>query len=137
MIVGGLGLFVLFILQFLFRSMGEDINLVGDNYYDKAQQYDSQMAMDKQTKAEAAGLLILFDESKNIVELQIPENITDYKGQIHFYRPSDYKMDFELEMTPGQLKYNVAHVDKGLWKLQLTLQAREKVYFKEKQIIIK
>lgn len=136
-IVGGMSLFVLFILQFLVRSMGEDINLVGDNYYDKAQQYDQQMETVRQTREEGKGLGIIFHDSSNIVELVIPEALQAATGNIKFYRPSDYKMDFTMEVAKGHRKYNVANIEKGLWQIQLTLHDGDKAYFKERQVIIK
>ena len=135
-VVGGMSLFVLFILHFLVRSMGHEVNLVGEDYYDKAQQYDAQMTSKKNTNDVADRMALEFNQAKGIVELVVPEEFDSFTGKLKFYRPSDFKMDFELQVTENQKKFDVSHTGKGLWQLQLTLQSGEKTYFKEKQIII-
>lgn len=136
-IVGGLGLFVLFMLQFLIRGMGEDINLVGEDYYDKAQQYDQQMAVAKNTIEEAGDMKLLFDENSGILSLALPENIEQYSGTLTFYRPSNAALDFNMEVHPGQNRYNISNIAKGVWQLKLTVVTADNTYYKEKKVFIK
>ncbi|MFC7666953.1 FixH family protein [Hymenobacter humi] len=59
---------------------------------------------------------------------------------MHFFRPSDQKLDFKLPFTPAgdsaQQLLSTSKLQPGLWRLRLDFTAGDQQYFLEKELTI-
>lgn len=134
----GMGLFVIFILQFVIRISTQDKydnELVTENYYEKEMVFQKQidgtinakkLKHDISGKRTDEGYVLTFPEEFN------PQKI---EGDIALYRPSNKKLDFEEKLT---LKGNTYLIPKerlvsGHWDIIISWEYEgESYYFKER-----
>lgn len=94
--------FVLFMGFMVWKSCGENIELVNEDYY--ALEINYQEAMERADNYQGLGDTIAFYQDRDYMTFQIPgSEISDIK--VNFLRPSDsrYDMTFESE-NPGKGK---------------------------------
>lgn len=134
--------FVVFAAGIIFLvaiSMSKDSELVSDNYYEQEIKYQDQIDLLKNSKdikskidprQEGNEIVIYFDRQLNSDKIQ---------GKINFYRPSDRKKDFEVELHPDEnLSQRIPseNLARGLWKVKFSINVQENKYFFEKEIFI-
>ncbi|RMI09350.1 MAG: hypothetical protein D6681_07205, partial [Calditrichaeota bacterium] len=69
-----------------------------------------------------------------ILSLPSGENRQDWQGKVTFFRPSDATQDFTLPLQPdssGRQVFSVAHLSRGLWRVQLFWQVDTLEFFHE------
>jgi nitrogen fixation protein FixH len=60
------------------------------------------------------------------------------QGNIHFFRPSDQKLDFTLPLQTGtNQQFNTAKMLPGYWRVRVDFTADNQAYFVEKELIIR
>jgi hypothetical protein len=59
------------------------------------------------------------------------------QGQLHFFRPSDQKLDFTLPLQAGTQKFSTVKMKPGYWRARLDFTADKQAYFIEKELTIK
>ena len=135
----GFSLFAAGIIAMVSVSMTKNIDLVSDNYYEQGIKYQNQIDMklnsaefsDKiKTELKDSGLLIEYSE--DLLK-------GNFSGEIKFYRSSDAKKDFKVNIETGDKGIQhipVMNLDKGLWKVQFSFKKDNKNYFLEKSIFI-
>lgn len=135
----GFSLFAAGIIAMVSVSMTKNIDLVSDNYYEQGIKYQNQIDMklnsaefsDKiKTEIKDSGLLIEYSEDL------MKDN---FSGEIKFYRSSDAKKDFKVNIETDEKGIQlipVMNLDKGLWKVQFSFRKDNKNYFLEKSIFI-
>lgn len=131
-------LFGTFIISFVVRSMKTEVQLVRPDYYDHEINYQNQITNEVNSLKLSSGFNIKFDSLKLILNISIPDSINITNGAVHFYRPSDKKLDFEQELKnyPEQI-INLNSIRKGLWEVQIFFESTGgRKYYKEQQIYI-
>jgi len=135
----GFSLFAAGIIAMVSVSMTKNIDLVSDNYYEQGIKYQNQIDMklnsaefsDKiKTEIKDSGLLIEYSE--DLIK-------GNFSGEIKFYRSSDAKKDFKVNIETDEKGIQlipVMNLDKGLWKVQFSFRKDNKNYFLEKSIFI-
>ncbi|MBL0106546.1 MAG: FixH family protein [Ignavibacteria bacterium] len=135
----GFSLFAAGIIAMVAVSMTKNVDLVSDNYYEKGIKYQNQIDMklnsaefsDKiKTEIKDSGLLIEYSE--DLIK-------GNFSGEIKFYRSSDAKKDFKVNIETDEKGIQlipVMNLDKGLWKVQFSFRKDNKNYFLEKSIFI-
>ena len=135
----GFSLFAAGIIAMVSVSMTKNIDLVSDNYYEKGIKYQDQIDMNKnsaefsdkiKTEIKDSGLLIEYSE--DLIK-------GNFSGEIKFYRSSDAKKDFKVNIETDEKGIQlipVMNLDKGLWKVQFSFRKDNKNYFLEKSIFI-
>ena len=135
----GFSLFAAGIIAMVSVSMTKNIDLVSDNYYEQGIKYQNQIDMklnsaefsDKiKTEVKDSGLLIEY--SGDLLK-------GNFSGEIKFYRSSDAKKDFKVNIETDEKGIQlipVMNLDKGLWKVQFSFRKDNKNYFLEKSIFI-
>lgn len=135
----GFSLFAAGIIAMVSVSMTKNIDLVSDNYYEQGIKYQNQIDMklnsaefsDKiKTEIKDSGLLIEYSE--DLIK-------GNFSGEIKFYRSSDAKKDFKVNIETDEKGIQlipVMNLDKGLWKVQFSFKKDNKNYFLEKSIFI-
>ena len=125
--------FALFIGYMVYHAFQTDVNLVQDDYYQNSTMHDEHVTDIK--RSNAVDIKLFFDQAKNIVQFEIPAEFDDekVKGELHFYRPSDRKLDFKipLAMQNGMQLLSTEKILKGKWNVKASFSFNGKNYFKE------
>lgn len=121
-IVIAMALFVIFILQFVYRaSVYEkyDFRLVADDYYKEELNY--QKEIDKENKANSLKQNIILVKTDKGLEIVFPSEFefSKLKGTIKFLRPSNYKFDLKKDIMLTSNTYLIADKELvgGIYKI--------------------
>ena len=140
-VVAGLLLFMGYIVYFVFLAMRQDVDLVSKDYYEQEIAYQEQIDRVKRTQA-LGDVMLDYNVQDEKILLQMPST---YKGKnlsgvIVFFRPSDDKLDKQLQMQLGRDQsqlIEVADLEPGLWKVRVSFSDGEEAYYTEKTIQIR
>ena len=113
----------------------DDIHLVTQNYYEEEIKYQDQI----QKMINASQLdheVLVYDNQMKIVALHLPVGA---KGTLHFFRPSDARLDQKIEFDISDAfvnSVNVKSLKPGYWRVKLTWVENGIAYYQEKKICI-
>ncbi|GAB3929925.1 FixH family protein [Mucilaginibacter myungsuensis] len=132
-IVGGMAVFMVFILSLCFQMFRAPADEYDHQYYEKGLGYDKDYKRERQVVIDKAQptiehadgqLLILFTDTVN--------------GKARFIRPSSTALDKTVIINSGQTAaIPLGHFSKGRWTLVLEWQSHNKDYLYQKEIYIK
>ncbi len=118
-----------------------DIQLVAKDYYEQEIAY--QGTIDKENNyralAKKPSMVDNVEQNKLMVDFSVLENYKTISGKIYFFRPSQSKLDFNTDVTPGEdgiqwiEKDNIAS---GKWLVKLDWSDGNKEYFNEQTVYI-
>ena len=123
-IVIAFGLFIVFILSFVYRVQSNqkyDNELVTDEYYKKEALVQGDI--EKQENANALTNKVIIEKTTEGVKIQFPANF-DYSkinGKVSLYRPSSQKLDFEIpiSLSSPHLLIPKSNLAGGLWDISI------------------
>ncbi len=132
-------LFMVIVFIMVGISMTKNVDLVANNYYEKEIKYQEQIDLLKKTNALNENAKIDFDGAN--VNISFPKNMDNnsLKGTINFYRPSDSKKDFNMQINAdanGTMQISNEKFSKGLWKVQINWESTGEKYFTEQTLLI-
>lgn len=135
-IIGAFALFMTFILQFVFRSMQSDVQLVSENYYQQEINYQSHI--DKLKRSSAIKEATVFNSSNDQFSIQLPKDITTAQGEIYVYNSVDSELDvtipFSFEVnTP--LTFSTEALPQGVWTVKIDFESDGEKYFMERTLV--
>lgn len=120
-------------------SMTKNIDLVSDNYYEQGIKYQNQIDMNVNSVEYSDKIKTELKDSELLIEYSEDLRKGNFSGEIKFYRSSDAKKDFKVNIETGEKGFQhipVMNLDKGLWKVQFSFKRDNKNYFLEKSIFI-
>lgn len=128
-IIGAFVGFGVFVGSFIFKATQKSVNLVQKDYYQKELEYDTHIAVLKRSRA--------FDKTVNLhqenefLKFNVPSEFMNSEAEIHFYRPSDHKLDERQMIILEKEDYtlNLSRLDRGEWKVILSISAKEDYVF--------
>jgi hypothetical protein len=130
--------FALTFIGILLYSFTQKVELVTDDYYQKDLVYQSKIDAMKRTNQFADSIVI--DQKNKQLTVQLPREISNQKtkGNIQIYRPSDSKLDKNLEFSldTNHTQEISADLKRGLWTVKLSWSFNDSAYYYEKQIFI-
>ncbi len=99
----GMGLFMIFILQYVIRvqmDSGLDNELVTEDYYQQEVEVDGKYDREVNSKSLVHPVVITSDMNQGI-SIDFPEEFeySKIKGKVSLYRPSNQKLDFEIPIS--------------------------------------
>ena len=117
-------------------SISKSTDLVSENYYEQEIKYQDQIDLLKNSR-----------EIEKIINLTYADNLIiinsagkkGLKGEMHFYRTSNAAKDFKIDFSPdeqGMQTLTASNLDKGLWKVKMSLKDSSSKFFVEKSIFI-
>jgi hypothetical protein len=123
-IVIAFGLFIVFILSFVYRVQSNqkyDNELVTDEYYKKEALVQGDI--EKQENANALTNKVIIEKTAEGVKVQFPADF-DYSkinGKVSLYRPSSQKLDFEIpiSLSSPHLLIPKSNLAGGLWDISI------------------
>ncbi len=135
----GFSLFAAGIIVMVAVSMTKNIDLVSDNYYEQGIKYQNQIDMNVNSVEYSDKIKTELKDSELLIEYSEDLRKGNFSGEIKFYRSSDAKKDFKVNIETGEKGFQhipVMNLDKGLWKVQFSFKRDNKNYFLEKSIFI-
>ena len=122
-------------------ALRNDPELVRADYYEQEITYQKQIDRLNRTAAMRGEVSVAYDYSQNQVTLQLPPThlSPQLKGQIHFYRPSNAKLDFELplELNPTGVQHiATGKLQGGLWKVRVQWTSAGQEYFHDQSLVL-
>lgn len=128
--------FVCFIGFMVFKSSKQHIELVTENYYAKEIAFQGQL--DKMKNYNDLKDKLTWKINTGELQVAFPE-CANTEGNIMFFRPSDSKLDFSVEMNPGSgcvQKIPLRQFKKGLYKMQVDWKNPQESFYTEQTIMI-
>ncbi|MCB2406989.1 FixH family protein [Hymenobacter lucidus] len=122
------------------QAMRTSVDLVSPDYYQQELRYQQRMETVARTAALPAPVQLEHDAARRHLTLQLPAALASQavQGQLHFFRPSDQKLDFTLPLQPvnGMQQINTAQMQAGYWRVRLDFTAGGQAYFVERNITL-
>ena len=124
------------------QAMRTSVDLVSTDYYQQELAYQQRMESVARTAALPAPVQVTHDRAAQRLTLQLPPALASQavQGTLHFFRPSDEKLDFTLPFAPtgdsAQQQLSTSRLAPGRWRLRLDFTAGGKQYFVDKELTI-
>lgn len=130
-------MFGLFMAYFYVNMSKQEIDLVGDHYYEDGQKYQEKIDIQKKTRLLIDKANIDFDSSFRLAKIHFPVGTSQLK--VDFYKPANQKEDKHFQIN--QLKDSVWIMDtrfltKGPWKTSISWENKGEKYMSESRWII-
>ena len=121
-------------------AMRQKMDLVRSDYYEEEVRFQHQLDRLNRTAAIRSEVAIHHDATKREVTLRLPAGhlASRASGQIHFYRPSDAALDFQVPLAvdaAGLQRIGTGALRGGLWKVRVQWSAAGQDYFFEQVIV--
>lgn len=121
-------------------AVRQKTDLVRADYYEEEVHYQRQLDRLNRTAAIRSEVTVNHDAMKREVTLLLPAGHRAPRpvGQIHFYRPSDAALDFQVPLAvdaAGLQRIGTGAMRGGLWKVRVQWSAAGHDYFFEKIIV--
>ena len=135
-------LFAAYIGYMVQRAMRTSVDLVSADYYQQELAYQQRMESVARTAALPAPVRVSYERQAQRLTLQLPPSLAGQavRGTVHFFRPSDQKLDFRLPFAPAgdsaQQQLSTSRLLPGYWRLRLDFTAAGRRYFIEKALSI-
>jgi nitrogen fixation protein FixH len=122
-------------------AMGHDDQLVRRDYYEHEIEYQNQIDRVARTGALGTGASVIYDPRTQTIQIRLPPG-TDQsaaQGRVHFYRPSDARLDQKLDLklaADGTHQMDVSKLRSGFWKVFLSWKALGQEYYLEQPLVL-
>lgn len=122
-------------------AVRNDPELVRPDYYEQEIAYQQQIDRLNRTTAVRSEVSVAYESAQQQVALRLPaahlaEKLT---GTIHFYRPSNAKLDFHLPLAvdaSGGQRIAAAKLQGGLWKVRVSWTSGGQEYFHDQSLVL-
>ncbi|MBI3414150.1 MAG: FixH family protein [Verrucomicrobia bacterium] len=116
-------------------------DLVRGDYYEEEVHYQGQLDRLNRTAAIRSQVAINYDATNREVTLLLPaaHRAPRPAGLIHFYRPSNASLDFQVPLAvdaAGRQRIGTETLRGGFWKVRVQWRAAEHDYFFEQVIVV-
>lgn len=136
--------FVLFaaaLVAWIAFATRQRMDLVRSDYYEEEVRFQRQLDRLNSTAAIRGEVAIHYDATKHELTLLLPAAHLASRpaGQIHFYRPSNASLDFDVPLAvdaAGLQRIGTEALRGGLWKVRVQWTAAEKDCFFEQAIVV-
>lgn len=140
-IIGWMLLFGTGMAAWVVVAVRNDPELVRADYYEQEIAYQQQIDRLSRTAAVRSEVSVAYDLAKAQVALRIPTaHLADKPtGTIHFYRPSNAKLDFKLPLTvdaTGLQNVATTTLQAGLWKVRVSWTSGGYEYFHDQSLVL-
>lgn len=129
---------VSFFLTLMYITTRERIDMVTEEYYPKELKYEEQITKEKNYKALEEGVSV---EVGSSIIVQFPKlcEAPEIKGMIHFYRPSDKRLDIDEELgldNQYQMSFAKELFKTGKYQLIIEWSCGEEEYLTKQDLYI-
>lgn len=128
--------FMLFIIAMVYKISTQKVELVDENYYENGIRYQEEI--NKYNASRDTKHVIDFSLTTHELTFQTLAKNT-ISGEMHFYRPSDSKLDFVKSFSVdsiGKHVFSTAALKKGPWKVTYEWKTKDTLMAAEKQFVV-
>lgn len=133
------GSFVAMMVTLVVMSSRQDIPMVTEDYYEKDLQYESHIIRVSNSNNLKEDVAVVYNEKTQQITVTFPNEMTDLKGEILCFRPSQEGLDFTLpieNLKENTLTFGTSEMLKGRWKVKIDWEGNGEIYYKEIAIFI-
>ncbi len=131
--------FAISMILFAVKASQQDNQLVVDNYYEEAVNYQTKIDATRNTAIAGNQLNIQYVSDQKVIEINLVDKQKTVTGEISFYKPdhaeNDFKQNLNLD-TEGKQTISTAHLAKGAWDLKCSWKVGVTDCYKEQKIFI-
>ena len=122
-------------------AVRNDPDLVRADYYEQEIAYQLQIERLNRTHLVRGEISIAYESTQQRVALRLPfaHLANTVVGTIHFYRPSDSKLDFDLPLAidaDGVQRISAAKLQRGLWKVRVQWTNGGQEFFYDQSVVL-
>lgn len=132
-------LFILAVIGFFVFSSYQEFILVEEDYYEKEIGFQKQI--DKMNRTAGLAEKVTFEQKENSLNLWFPRTypLDSMKGTLHFYRPSDSRLDVFIPLQPdtsGLQRIDLEGLHPGKFILKMNWEMNGYGYYQEHTLMI-
>ena len=130
-------LFAGFIGGMVFLMSRQRIDLVRDDYYQDELAFQQHINRVERAARLQKPVAMTYEPTQQQLALVLPQNLR--RGEITFYRPSDRRQDFRLNIAQSPQSRRVvstASLAKGYWRVQVAWSDGQQDYYAEDELFI-
>jgi len=122
-------------------AVRQNMDLVRSDYYEEEVRFQQQLDRLNRTAPISSEVTLNYDASKQELTLRLPAAHLASRpvGQVHFYRPSDAALDFQVPLAinaGGLQRIGTSTLRGGLWKVRMQWNAAGHDYFFEQTLVM-
>ncbi|RPD98704.1 cytochrome C oxidase Cbb3 [Aureibaculum marinum] len=139
-IVIAMGAFMIFILQFVYRSIADENlehHMVSEDYYKDELYFQDEI--NKMNNASKLAQNVVVERAENTMKFTFPSDMdqSEISGTIYFQRPSDKRIDFSREIKLKDDNIMIVEDEKlinGRWNIKIDWKYEDEAYMFKKNI---
>lgn len=139
-IIGFFIVFATFLTSFIVWAVGQKQDLVAENYYEKEVRFQEQLDRQQRTQALAKETVVQFNAATRTILVALPDaQAREVKGQIHFYRPANARLDQTVPLSTdptGRQAVDARSLAAGLWKVRVEWSASGQDFYFDQPVIV-
>ena len=131
--------FVVILVIMAYHSFNTKVDLVAPDYYKQELAYQERIEEISNERELEHSIDIKMDAQKGLITLVFPDEMTNSKGQIRLYRPSNAQWDQQWTIgldQQGKQQLNINELPKGRWNLQVQWEAAGQPFYKQKTLYL-
>jgi len=122
-------------------AVRQNMDLVRSDYYEEEVRFQQQLDRLNRTAAISSEVTLDYDASKQELTLRLPTAHLAPRpvGRVHFYRPSDAALDFQVPLAidaGGLQRIGTSTLRGGLWKVRMQWSVADHDYFCEQTLVV-
>lgn len=134
-------LFISFITVFITWAVRQNMDLVRKDYYSDEILFQKQIDAETRTRTLGAQAAIRYDEARRGITIQLPIGQAAHHpvGRIDLYRPSDAKLDREVNLATdvnGAQYVDATALRSGLWNVRLRWKVAGQDFYCRQNVVI-
>lgn len=138
-IVIAFGLFITFILYFVFKVQSDskyENELVVEEYYKQELAFENQLKKEQNANDNSQQIRINASDEGIVIIFPTDLDLTQVKGKVSFYRPSNQDLDFEvpISFSGSHLLIPKQNLVDGLWDISVDWTYGGKEFLTKKTI---
>jgi len=135
-------LFAGYIGSMVQQALRTNVELVNPDYYQQELAFQQRMETVARTAALPSPVRVRYEGAAQRLTLQLPATLAGQtvRGQVHFFRPSDQRLDFALPLLPAAdltQRINTSQMRPGHWRVRLDFTAGSQPYFIDQELTIR
>lgn len=139
-LVAFFAVFISAVIGFGIFAVRQNNDLVQPDYYEQEVRFQQQIDRVQRTQAFSQDVAVSFEPVTRSVRLSLPAAHAAKRptGRIHFYRPSEAKLDFEVPVqldAAGKQSVPGASLREGLWKVRVTWSVDGQEYYHDEALV--
>jgi nitrogen fixation protein FixH len=126
---------------FIVFATRQHVDLVRADYYEQEIRFQQQWERLNRTGQMSDPAAVAYDPNGEMITIHVPQaRLGPVSGQIHFYRPSDARLDRQIPFAPGvdgTQRVDARLLRSGLWKVRVQWMANGQEYYLDHAVVIR